>query len=59
MIVFATGFDAVTGTLRSMDIRGKGGATATRFETEAEGLAAVVRHGKRLQIQLAYRVGLP
>jgi len=27
MIVFATGFDAVTGTLRSMDIRGKGGAT--------------------------------
>ncbi|MEA2625749.1 MAG: hypothetical protein QOD06_1794, partial [Candidatus Binatota bacterium] len=27
IIVFATGFDAVTGTLRSMDIRGKGGAT--------------------------------
>jgi hypothetical protein len=27
IIVFATGFDAVTGTLRSMDIRGKDGAT--------------------------------
>ncbi|MGH7898171.1 MAG: flavin-containing monooxygenase [Candidatus Binatia bacterium] len=27
IIVFATGFDAVTGTLRHMDIRGKGGAT--------------------------------
>ena len=27
IIVFATGFDAVTGTLRAMDIRGKGGAT--------------------------------
>ncbi|MBX9638566.1 MAG: NAD(P)/FAD-dependent oxidoreductase [Mycobacteriaceae bacterium] len=25
MIIFATGFDAVTGTLRSLDIRGKGG----------------------------------
>ena len=25
MIVFATGFDAVTGTLRSLDIRGRGG----------------------------------
>jgi cation diffusion facilitator CzcD-associated flavoprotein CzcO len=27
IIVFATGFDAVTGTLRAMDIRGRGGAT--------------------------------
>src|SRR5207249_3302637 len=27
IIVFATGFDAVTGTLMNMDIRGRGGAT--------------------------------
>ena len=27
MIIFATGFDAVTGTMNAMDIRGKGGAT--------------------------------
>ncbi|MHB8466719.1 MAG: flavin-containing monooxygenase, partial [Acidimicrobiales bacterium] len=45
-IVFATGFDAMTGALRAIDIRGRGGVPLTdRWETGPRAYLGVAVHG--------------
>ncbi|XPP26410.1 MAG: flavin-containing monooxygenase [Leucobacter sp.] len=45
MIVFATGFDAVTGTLRRLDIRGTEGTLREKWERSPDSWLGVMVHG--------------